>query len=122
MILTWGRASWAITSIYSPKSEKLIFFPPREFFFRITMSVRCWCSYFSGPPIRLELWIRLAARVAAAWVIGYGIVQAVARKLLTHVSDAESGARAAKFWERSPVYGPTDHCSQFNAGRPLTGG
>ena len=34
----------------------------------------------------------------AAWVIGYGIVQAVAPKLLTHVSDAESGARAAKFW------------------------
>ena len=34
----------------------------------------------------------------AAWVIGYGIVQDVAPKLLTHVSDAESGARAAKFW------------------------
>ena len=34
----------------------------------------------------------------AAWVIGYGIVQATAPKCLTHVSNAASGARAAKYW------------------------
>ena len=37
----------------------------------------------------------------AAWVIGYGIVQALAPKLLTHVSDAESGARRQNSGERS---------------------
>ena len=34
----------------------------------------------------------------AAWVIGYGTVQAVAPRLLKHVSDVSSGARAAKLW------------------------
>ena len=34
----------------------------------------------------------------AVWVIGYGIVQASAPKLLKNTSDTASGAAAAKFW------------------------
>ena len=94
-----GRASRVITSrdLFSKKREINFLSAARVFLFA---SRDVW--FVVGVPISLARQFGWSfdqiGGFMAAWVIGYGIVQAVAPKLLTHVSDAESGARAAKFW------------------------
>ena len=94
-----GRASQKITSrdLFSKKREINFLSAARVFLFA---SRDVW--FVVGVPISLARQFGWSfdqiGGFMAAWVIGYGIVQAVAPKLLTHVSDAGDGARAAKFW------------------------
>ncbi len=94
-----GRVSQKITprDLFSKKREINFLSAARVFLFA---SRDVW--FVVGVPISLASQFGWSfdqiGAFMAAWIIGYGIVQALAPKLLTHVSDAGSGARAAKFW------------------------
>ncbi|MDG2033090.1 MAG: organoarsenical effux MFS transporter ArsJ, partial [Rhodospirillales bacterium] len=94
-----GRASQKITprDLFSKKREINFLSIARVFLFA---SRDVW--FVVGVPIFLARQFGWSfdqiGGFMAAWVIGYGVIQAVAPKLLTHVSDAGSGARAAKYW------------------------
>jgi predicted MFS family arabinose efflux permease len=55
-----------------------------------------------GVPIYLYSWLGWSfdevGAFMAAWVIGYGVVQAAVPRVLSGTKNAESGARAAKLW------------------------
>ncbi len=94
-----GRANQKVTSrdLFSKKREINFLSAARVFLFA---SRDVW--FVVGVPIFLTRqfgWsFDQVGGLMATWVIGYGTVQAVAPKLLTHVFDAGSGARAAKLW------------------------
>ena len=94
-----GRASQKITprDLFSKKREINFLSIARVFLFA---SRDVW--FVVGVPIFLARQFGWSfdqiGGFMATWVIGYGVIQAVAPKLLTHVSDAGSGARAAKYW------------------------
>ena len=94
-----GRASQKITSrdLFSKKREINFLSAARVFLFA---SRDIW--FVVGVPVFLASQFQWGfdkvGGFMAVWVIGYGAVQAMAPKLLTHVTDARSGAKAAKLW------------------------